>query len=78
MPLQQSGALTVVYGTQVQDLKRLRRSDMTEADWRVVLKGLSGKNEVRAPSCSSELVVVLCRCCNALGFRRRLISLASR
>jgi malate dehydrogenase (quinone) len=49
MPLQQSGALTVVYGTQVQDLKRLRHSDMTEADWRVVLKGPSGKKEVRAP-----------------------------
>ena len=49
MPLQQSGALSVEYGTQVQDLKRLRRSDMTEADWRVVLKGPSGKKEVRAP-----------------------------
>ena len=49
MPLQQSGALCVEYGTQVQDLKRLRHSDMTEADWRVVLKGPSGKKEVRAP-----------------------------
>ena len=48
-PLQQSGALCVEYGTQVCDLKRLRRGDMTEADWRVMLQGPSGKREVRAP-----------------------------
>ena len=32
-PLQHSGALCVEYDTQVRDLKRLRRGDMTEADW---------------------------------------------
>ena len=49
LPLQQSGALTVLYGSEVRDLKRLRRSDMTEADWRVILQGPSGRREVRAP-----------------------------
>jgi len=49
LPLQQSGALELRYGTQVQNLKRIRRSDMTEGDWRVVFKGPSGKKEVRAP-----------------------------
>ncbi|WP_392350494.1 malate:quinone oxidoreductase [Parasynechococcus sp.] len=47
--LQRSGALTVQYGTQVRDLQRLRRSDMTEGDWRVVLDGPSGRREVQAP-----------------------------
>ena len=47
--LQRSGALTVQYGTQVRDLKRLRRPDMTEGDWRVVLDGPSGRREVQAP-----------------------------
>ena len=47
--LQRSGALMVQYGTQVRDLKRLRRPDMTEGDWRVVLDGPSGRREVQAP-----------------------------
>jgi malate dehydrogenase (quinone) len=47
--LQRSGALTVQYGTQVRDLQRLRRPDMTEGDWRVVLDGPSGRREVQAP-----------------------------
>ena len=49
LPLQQSGALDLRYGTQVQNLKRLRRDDMTEGDWRVILKGPTGSQEVRAP-----------------------------
>ena len=48
-PLQSSGALTVQYGTGVSNLKRLRRPDMTEGDWRVITKGPSGRREVRAP-----------------------------
>lgn len=47
--LQRSGALTVQYGTQVRNLKRLRRPDMTEGDWRVMLEGPSGRSEVQAP-----------------------------
>ena len=39
----------MLYSTEVRDLKRLRRSDMTEADWRVIVKGPSGRREVRAP-----------------------------
>ena len=49
LPLQQSGALDLRYGTQLQNLKRLRRDDMTEGDWRVILKGPTGSQEVRAP-----------------------------
>ncbi|WP_369791938.1 malate:quinone oxidoreductase [Synechococcus sp. CC9616] len=49
LPLQNSGALTIWYGTEVRDLKRLRRSDMTEADWRLELNGPSGRSEVQAP-----------------------------
>ncbi|AII47319.1 MAG: malate:quinone oxidoreductase [Synechococcus sp. BS301-5m-G54] len=49
LPLQASGALTVQYGCEVRDLKRLRKSDMTEADWQLILKGPSGRREVRAP-----------------------------
>ena len=49
LPLQQSGALELRYGTQVQNLKRLRRADMTEGDWRVMVKGPSGSQEVRTP-----------------------------
>ena len=49
LPLQQSGALELRYGTQVENLKRLRRGDMTEGDWRVILKGPSGRQEVRTP-----------------------------
>ena len=49
LPLQQSGALELRYGTQVQNLQRLRQPDMTEGDWRVLFKGPSGKKEVRAP-----------------------------
>ena len=49
LPLQSSGALTVQYGTEVSNLKRQRRSNMTEGDWRVITKGPSGRREVRAP-----------------------------
>ena len=46
LPLQASGALTVQYGTDVRDLKRLRRSG---GDWQVFLSGPSGRREVRTP-----------------------------
>jgi len=49
LPLQNAGALTILYGTEVRDLKRVRRSDMTEADWRLELNGPSGRSEVQAP-----------------------------
>jgi malate dehydrogenase (quinone) len=39
----------VQYGTEVSNLKRLRRPNMTEGDWRVITKGPSGRREVRAP-----------------------------
>ena len=48
-PLQNSGALTIWYGTEVLDLNRLRRTDMTEADWRLELSGPSGRSEIQAP-----------------------------
>ena len=44
--LQNSGALTVQYGTEVRDLKRLRR---TQGDWQLFLSGPSGRREVRSP-----------------------------
>ena len=37
--LQADGALEVAYATEVSDLKRSRRKDMTEGNWRVVLRG---------------------------------------
>ena len=49
LQLQRSGALTIQYGTDVRDLKRLRRPDMTEGDWRVILDGPSGRRELRTP-----------------------------
>ena len=49
LPLQRSGALTIQYGTDVRDLKRLRRPDMTEGDWQVILDGPSGRRELRTP-----------------------------
>ncbi|BEV35780.1 malate:quinone oxidoreductase [Synechococcus sp. M16CYN] len=49
LPLQTSGALTVRYGTAVSNLKRLRRPDMTETDWRVITNDAFGQREVRTP-----------------------------
>ena len=71
LPLQNTGALTILYGTDLRDLKRLRRSDMTEADWRLDLNGPSGRSEVRAALCFSVLAAVLCHCCSARVFLRQ-------
>ena len=48
-PLQASGALEVLHGTQVSDLERRRAPDMSEGDWLVELRGPSGKRQVEAP-----------------------------
>ncbi|MGC6482743.1 MAG: malate:quinone oxidoreductase [Synechococcus sp.] len=48
-PLQASGALDVLYGTQVSDLDRRRDSGMSEGDWLVELRGPSGKRQVETP-----------------------------
>ena len=48
-PLQASGALEVLHGTQVSDLERRRAADMSEGDWLVELRGPSGKRQVETP-----------------------------
>ena len=47
--LQADGALEVAYATEVSDLKRSRRKDMTEGNWRVVLRGPQGRQVVQTP-----------------------------
>ena len=44
-----SGAFTFMPGTEVKDLKRLRQTDMTEADWQLTLRSRSGRHRVQAP-----------------------------
>ena len=66
-PLWQSGAFELRYGTQVENLKRLRRGDMTEGDWRVILKAR------RLARCAPVWFLGAgggaCRCCNARSRR---------
>ena len=48
-PLQGAGALDVLFGTQVQKLRRCRTEQMTSGDWQLDLRSPSGGRQVRAP-----------------------------
>ncbi len=47
-PLQASGALEVLHGTTVVNLRRRRDAAMNEADWQLELRGPSGRRQVDA------------------------------
>ncbi len=47
--LQSSGAVEVLYGTTVSKLRRCRDGAMAEGDWRLELRGPSGRRQVAAP-----------------------------
>ena len=47
--LQGSGALTVKYNTEVRDLNRMSRLNMSQGGWKVTLCGASGLSKVSTP-----------------------------